>query len=149
MANNVSRYSRPTAVPLRSVMDQLFADSFFAPTAFENAWRNGTALPQNVLETTDGYVVQLAVPGIDSSKLHVETTGPELRIAGTYAVEQPEGSTYVLQSLPTGDFSQTLTLPSEVQGDGANASYRDGILTISLPKAEHAKVKRIEVKTSA
>jgi HSP20 family protein len=129
-------------------MDQLFADSFFAPTAFENGWKNGTGLQANVLETTESYVVQLALPGIDGSKLHVETTGPELRIAGTYAVDQPEGSTYVLQSLPTGDFTQNLTLPSEIQGDGAEAGYRDGILTITLPKAEHAKVRKIEVKTS-
>jgi hypothetical protein len=38
-------------------MDQLFSDSFFAPAAFENGWKNGTALPANVLETSENYVV--------------------------------------------------------------------------------------------
>lgn len=140
----------PRLCPLRSVMDQLFADSFFARTAFENGWRNGAGLPvpANVLESTESYVVQLALSGIDASKLHVETTGPELRVSGPYAFNQHEGPTFVLQSLPTGEFTQNLTLPSGVQGDGTEASYRDGILTITLPEAGHAKVRKIEVKTS-
>ena len=124
MATNITRYNRPTAVPLRSVMDQLFADSFFAPTLLENGWKNGSPVPANILNTADSYVVQMAVPGIDAGKLHVETTGAELRVSGSYSINKPEDSSYVIQALPTGEFNYTVTLPSEVQGDGAEASYQ-------------------------
>lgn len=124
MANNATRYNSPSLVPLRSMMDQLFTDSFFAPPS--SPWPNGTGIAANILETGESYIVQVAVPGVDQNSLDVRALGPQLRIEGSYSQQQTGNAKPQLQGLPTGDF-RTVTLPCEVVGDGADASRKDGI----------------------
>jgi HSP20 family protein len=60
-------------------------------------------------------------------------------------VEAPEGAQGVWVGLGAGEFSEQVALPGEVDADGASADYQNGILTLTLPKAEKAKVKTIKV----
>jgi HSP20 family protein len=152
MATNLTRYN-PTSpyVPVRSLVDQLLANSFVFPSLFDR-WFSETGrmmIPANLAETNDAYIVQVALPGIDPEKLEINVTGRELRVKGTYHVPQPENATYIWQGLQSGEFTESFTLPAEVQGDKAEANYHDGILTVTLPKHEHARVKSIPVKTNA
>ncbi len=150
MANTLTRYgNRPDLVPTRSVIDQLLDGSWFAPAAMDRWFSNSMGnFPANLIETDDGYVVQIALPGLDSSKLEIQASHRDLRVHGIYEAEKFEKGTYIWQGLPGGEFSQTFTLPAEVVSDGAEASYTNGILSIHVPKSDKAKVKTIPVKTT-
>lgn len=148
MANTLTRNTpRSDMVPTRSVIDQLLDGSWFAPATFDR-WVNGTTatFPANLVETDDKYVVQVALPGLDSDQLEIQVSERDLRISGTYESFEVEKGNYLWRGLPTGQFTQSFTLPAEVMGDGAEANYTNGILRINLPKSEKAKVKTISVK---
>jgi len=150
MANNVTRYSPRDAVPTRSLIDQLLEGSFFAPSMVDRWFTDGNrGYPANLIDTDDKYTVELALPGLNSEKLEIQSLGRELRIKGVFETRPAEKGTYVWNGLPAGEFAHTFTLPTEVVSDGAQASYTNGILSVTLPKAEHARVKSIPVKTSA
>ncbi|HEV3309002.1 MAG TPA: Hsp20/alpha crystallin family protein [Chloroflexota bacterium] len=148
MATNVTRYAPRDVVSTRSLIDQLVEGSFFAPAMFDRLHHN-PAFPANLLETDDAYTVQIALPGLNSEKLEIQSLGRELRVKGEYETTPVEKATYIWTGLPTGEFSHGFTLPAEVANDRAEARYVNGILNITLPKSEHAKVKTIPVSTSA
>ncbi len=146
MANTITRYTRPNMVPTRSLIDQLLEGSFFAPAAMDR-WMNQTPTqPANLIETNEAYVVQAALPGLDADKLEINVAQRDLTIKGTYEFENVENGSYIWQGLPSGEFTQTFTLPGEVTGDGAEATYTNGVLSVNIPKAQHARVKSIQVK---
>jgi HSP20 family protein len=146
--NAVVRYAPREVVPTRSVLDQLLEGSFFAPTLMDRWAHNTQAIPANLVETADAYVVQIALPGINGDKLEIQSLNRELRIRGQFENNQIEEGKYIWNGLPQGEFTQAFTLPAEVMNDQAEATYTNGILSISLPKADHAKVKNIPVKTT-
>ncbi len=150
MANTMTRYNaRPDMVPTRSVIDQLLDGSFLSPTVFDRWFTQPTVnWPANLIETDDSYVVQIGLPGLDHEKLEIQASHRDLRIKGSYLGFQPEKGNYIWQGLPSGEFVQTFTLPNEVASDGAEASYTNGILSITMPKSDRAKVKTIPVKTT-
>jgi HSP20 family protein len=152
MANNtVSRYSPREVIPTRSMIDQLLEGSFFSP-AIVDRWYNQNgqsfAVPANLVETDEGYVVQIALPGLNPDKLEIQSLNRELRIKGFYEPKHFDKGNYIWNGLPQGEFTQAFTLPGEVANESAEASYTNGILEVSLPKAEHAKVRNIPVKTT-
>ncbi|HZT96040.1 MAG TPA: Hsp20/alpha crystallin family protein [Chloroflexota bacterium] len=146
MANTLTRYSRPDMVPTRSLIDQLLEGSFFAPSAMDHWFNPTTGVPANLIETADHYIVQVALPGLDADKLEINAVQRDLRIKGVYEQENVENANYIWHGLPSGEFSQTFTLPAEVMGENAEATYTNGILSISIPKAQNARVKTIPVK---
>jgi HSP20 family protein len=148
---NVKLYQSPRAemVPARSLIEQLLEGSYFAPLSPDRWFNHPTAIPANLIETDDAFIVQLALPGLDSKKLDIQVLHRDLRIRAIYEVQQFDKGTYVWHGLQeSGEFSQTFTLPAEVSGDGAEATYTNGVMTISVPKAEHTRVKSIHVKTT-
>jgi len=150
MTTNVTLYRNPRAemVPTRSLIDQLLEGSFFAPSAVDRWFNQATSMPANLIETNDAYIVQLALPGLDSTKLDIQVAQRDLRIKGVYETRDLENGDYIWRGLPVGEFSQAFTLPTEVSGDGAEATYTNGVMTISVPKAQHTRVKSIHVKTT-
>jgi HSP20 family protein len=152
MANNtLSRYNAREVIPTRSMIDQLLEGSFFAPSMLDRwATQNGQAggVPANLIDSDEGYIIQVSLAGMNAEKLEIQSLNRELRIKGVFEPVQFEKGTYIWNGLPQGEFTQTFTLPGEVAGDGAEASYTNGVLTIKLPKAEHAKVRTIPVKTT-
>jgi HSP20 family protein len=137
-------------VPTRSVFDQILEGSFFAPSMLDR-WvaSNGNVNAQaNLVETNEGYTVQVALPGLDAEKLEIQASRRNLHIKGVYEVPQIENGNYIWQGLPAGEFTQSFTLPGESSSEGADATYTNGILTIHLPKSEGARVKTIPVKTT-
>ena len=106
------------------------------------------AIPANLIETDDGYEVQIGLAGLESDKIEIQVAESNLRIRGVYETPDTEARNYVWQGLPTGEFSHTFNLPTEVTGDGAEATYTDGLLTVKVPKAHYSKMKSIPVKTT-
>lgn len=147
MANTVTRFNPRTdaVVPTRSVIDQLLEGSFFAPSMMDRWLGQNGNYPANLIETDDSYVVQLALPGLNIEKLEIQSLNRDLRIKGVYESQKFEGN-YIWNGLPTGEFTQAFTLPAEVANEGSEAGYANGILTVTLPKSDRAKVKNIPVK---
>jgi HSP20 family protein len=98
----------------------------------------------NIREEDDAYVLFALVPGLQAEDLNIQVLDDVLRIEGEYKAEE---SSYLVRELPTGAFSRTLRLPSSIDADKVEAKIADGILTLTLPKAESARPKRINITT--
>ena len=96
----------------------------------------------NIREEDDAYVLSALVPGLQAEDLNIQVLDDVLRIEGEYKAEE---SNYLVRELPTGSFSRTLRLPASIDADKVEAKIADGILTLSLPKAESARPKRISI----
>jgi HSP20 family protein len=103
--------------------------------------------PLNVWEDDDNLYVEAELPGLNPDNIDVAVTeGDQLTIAGERTPRGPEGSTWLRQECGYGRFTRTITLPAAVDADEVEATYEAGVLTLTLPKMEEAKPKRIAVK---
>ena len=151
MANSVSRYEPQANVTrLPELMDRLFRESFVVPSMLDGTWnQRRSALPVNLFETPDSYIMHLALPGLAPENLDIQVVGREATVKGKIELSTPEKGTWIWQGIPTGEFRETYTLPVEVDGDKAEATYNHGILTIGLPKAAHLRPKNISVQVKS
>jgi HSP20 family protein len=131
---------------LRQAMDRLLEDSFVSP----RGGGNGTEeqhLALDVYTTSDALVVEAALPGVKPDDVKVSVLGDSLTISGSTHEEQKrdEGG-YSYREIRRGAFSRTVTLPSGLKADAATASFENGLLRLSFPKAEEAKPRQIQIK---
>lgn len=135
-------------VTMRSAMDRLFNS-----LASESAdWPQSTVwnLALDVAETADQYVVKASLPGVKPEDLEITYNANTLTIKGEIkAEEESENKRYHLRERRYGSFTRSITLPDTVKADAIQASYDAGVLTLTLPKAEEAKPKRITVQTAS
>jgi len=109
----------------------------------------GTLPAINVGRTASSVEVYAFAPGLDASKVEVTLDRGVLRIAGERASGIPEKSNPVqiyARERPVGGFTRTVSLPDDVDPEQVNASYRDGVLQISIARRESAQPKRITVQ---
>ena len=102
----------------------------------------------NIFEENGGEAITLKaeVPGMKRDTLEVEVVGNRLAVAGVREIPDPEGEyRYHRRERQAGEFRRVFRLPYEVDRDQATATYRDGVLTIRLEKAEAAKPRHIEI----
>lgn len=104
-------------------------------------------LAAELQEDDDSISVRLEAPGLDKEHLDISVIDNHLVIRGEKRVqrEQTQGRYHIMECA-YGRFERALPLPAEVDDSGARARYRDGILTVTLPKAPHARQRRIEVR---
>jgi HSP20 family protein len=134
-------------VSLREAMDRLFEESFVRPSGAALAPRMAGTLAVDMYETDDDVVVKASVPGIDPEDLDISITGDTLTIKGeSKAEEEVEEENYIYRERRYGAFSRSMTIPTSVEADKADAQFEDGVLTLRLPKAEEVKPKAIKVK---
>jgi len=111
---------------------------------FETERTSAPAL--DVAEDKDNYRVRVELPGLQRENIDVSLNDGALVITGERKAEAPEEGTVIhRQERHFGKFSRALTLPSAVAADKVKAAFRDGVLTVTLPKAEEAKPKTIAV----
>jgi HSP20 family protein len=96
----------------------------------------------NIREEEQAYVLSALVPGLKAEDLNIQILEDVLKIEGEY---QADENNYLLRELPGGSFSRTLRLPAPIDAESVKAKIVDGILTLTLPKAESARPKRIQV----
>lgn len=117
----------------------------------ENDSLFGRGVPDLDLCETDSTIeVKLDLPGINPEELNIELSGDVLTVSGERKEEKEakeNGKRFHRVERRYGSFSRSVWLPCPVQEGKADARYRDGVLTITLPKAEEAKTKKIKVKT--
>lgn len=117
---------------------------------------NWTMVPQRIMnpaldvyEDTNNVIVETPLVGIDPSKVNIEIEDNILKISGQSSHKsEVDDKNYYRKEVRYGSFYRAVSLPKAVVGDKAEATYKDGILKISVPKAEEAKPRRISVKAS-
>lgn len=135
---------------LHSAMDRLFGDTFGAPGQSRTVGAVGEGyLPLDIYQTDKEWVIRAAVPGIDPSAVEVTFDGGQITIKGEIApptAVKPEQ--YWLRENFTGKFSRQVTLPEDALGEQAQAQFVNGMLILSVPKAQPAKPKSVKIPIS-
>lgn len=142
------RHNSFNPTQLRHEMDRLVGD-FFGPVASAvaphiNALAHGFP-PLNAWEKGEDVFVEAEVPGLKSEDVEISVVGHDLTIHGRRGQEPLEGATYHRRERSTGEFNRVVRLPIEVDASKVEATLKDGVLLIRLPKAESAKPRKIKV----
>lgn len=149
MANMTLWEPKRDLLSLRDAMDQLFEESFVRPlgTLFPSRVQ-GESMPVDMVENDDTIVVKAAVPGMKAEDLEITVVGGVLTIKAENkeSTEETKGN-YIYREWKSGSVVRALTLPTEVDIDKATAEMVDGVLTLSLPKAEEVRPQRLTIKT--
>jgi HSP20 family protein len=114
-------------------------------------FREGLYPPVNVWEDGEAFYLEAEIPGVDMKDIDLEVVGNELTIKGRrepVAGSEGERPTFHRRERGVGEFSRVVMLPTDVNPDKVEATLRDGVLTITLPKAERVKARKITVKTN-
>jgi HSP20 family protein len=131
---------------MREVMDRLMDDGYARP--FGGALWDVSSVPtMDLYQTADSVVVKMGLPGVKPEDIQISVANGVLNIRGEVKEEkEEEEKTFHLRERRYGSFSRSVSLPSNVSADKSEAVFEDGILTLTLPKAEEAKAKTIIVK---
>jgi len=141
-------WRRNRGVPARPRRD-LF-NWFFEDLTLPDFWTSEQEwLPAfDVSETESEIIVKAELPGMDVKDIDIALTDGLLTIKGERKLEKEDKKeNYHRIERQFGSFSRSLNLGEKVKADGIEAAYKDGILTVTLPKAEESKPKKIEVKS--
>lgn len=144
MANIIRHNPFSEVVSLREAMDRLFEDSFISPRQ-SNVW-NGRGIAANLYETAEGFTLQIPAPGVKPEDVEITVQQETISLKWETKVQVPEGATVHWNGFQSGQFQQSFSLPSPINAERVEAHYTDGVLTLQLPKAEHAKARTIKVK---
>jgi len=129
---------------LREAMDRLFDDAFTRPLSLRDAW----SVPAiDMYQTDDEIVVKAALPGIKADEVQINITGEVLTLKGEMKhEEEKKEKAWHMREQRWGSFERSVVLPTDVVADKTKAEFENGILTITLPKAEEVKPKVINIK---
>ena len=131
---------------LKEEMDKLW-NRFFGERIFQEPFGKGWAPSVDVSETKENVVVKAEIPGMDGKDIDISLSGGVLTIKGEKKQEKEEKEeNYYFAERSYGAFSRSIQLPQEVQPDKVTASYKNGVLTIIMPKSEEAKAKEVKIK---
>ncbi|MFL5627043.1 MAG: Hsp20/alpha crystallin family protein [Ktedonobacteraceae bacterium] len=140
---NITRYNPfNEVVSLREAMDRLFEDSFISPRA---GYVGGRGVAANLFETPESFILQIPMPGVKPEDVEITAQQDTLSLKWETKMQVPEGATAHWHGFGSGQFQQSFTLPAPINADRAEASTADGVLTLTLPKAEHAKARTLKV----
>jgi HSP20 family protein len=138
------------ALSLRSVMDRLLQESFVRPQTTGSMTRGdqGMMLPLDIHESEDAYTLQASLPGVKPEDVQIQITGDTVTIRGETQEKREEkrGDQVLLRERRAGVFSRTVSLPTPIDADHAEARFENGVLTLTLPKSQQAKPRRISVR---
>jgi HSP20 family protein len=153
---NLIRYQRPDLAwptfgrlsSLRDELDRLF-ESPWAELSRNSQLLSGWTPALDVCEDKENFIVKAELPGMKKEDIEVSLHDGSLSISGERKSESKHEDAEVYRAERFfGRFQRTVTLPASVAADKVKAQYRDGVLTVSLPKTEEAKPKQIDVSVS-
>jgi HSP20 family protein len=139
----VARFSDPfeALLNVRRVFDQgQYSDWLGLSTASRGAFP-----PVNVMQQNDDLVVIAQMPGVKKEDIDISIKRNQLRIAGSRNIDYGDNTGVHPKERAGGSFDRTFSLPLEIEADAAKAEYRNGLLTLYLPRAEKDRPKRVEV----
>jgi len=149
-------------ISLRDAMNTLFEQSMVNPRAMTGSTMS---MPMDVCSEGDNYIIEMPVPGASMDSIDISIEGRTVTVCGAFGGQQaqPDGQSqqqtghdgqgqqgaqqrqYLSREMPRGRFERSVTLPTELNADKAQASCEKGVLRITVPKAEAAKRRRITV----
>lgn len=133
-------------VSLREAMSRLFEESFVRPSLVAPEIPAGRMVPIDVYETDNEIVVKAPLPGAKPEDVDVTVTDDVLTIKGEVKEEaEVKRENYFRQERRFGTYYRQVTLPLPVEADKAQATFENGVLTLTIPKAEKVKPKIIKV----
>lgn len=100
----------------------------------------------NLRADEENYYVEALLPGVDPKALEMTVLRGTLTIAGERQAPRAEGCTWHRRERNTGKFLRSVDIPAEIDCDKVQADFKDGVLTVTLPKAESERPKRITIK---
>jgi HSP20 family protein len=128
---------------LRQRLDNLYTD-YNQP--YRTRWLLDDAfLRANLYHSGDAFEMRLEVPGMDKESLNIKIQGNYLEITGSRDQNVPEGYKVHKTERGAGTFSRSFTLPDDVDSNRVEATLKDGILYLTLPKSEAAKPRQITI----
>ena len=132
---------------LHNQMEQLF------PTMQEAEQRNGVeqfSLPVDIRQSDEAFTIEASVPGFEPENVEVTFENSVLTIKGQYSEDrESKRDGYIRRERRAGSVYRQIGLPSEVRADEISAQFHNGVLTVTIPRAEKAQPKRIPVNASA
>ncbi len=131
---------------LHGDVDRLMEDFFQdMPTARPY----GAAYPaMNVWEDGNSAWIECELPGLTLDDIEVYVSGSDVTVKGTRKIAGPENAAWHRRERSQGEFVRSITLPWELDAEKVVATFRDGVLTIELPRAESAKPKKVKVASA-
>ena len=138
-------------VSLRDAMDQLFENALigFGPSTGMQRPGQGFAFPVDVTENEDNYYVKASLPGISPDDVNISVQENVVTIQGeTKQEDENKEQRWHMRERRWGSFSRSFTLPAGVDANNVQAEYENGVLSLTLPKSQEAKPKRISIKGS-
>jgi len=107
--------------------------------------RTPSLMPMDCLRSGDQFVVRFDLPGIDADSLEVSAENQTLTVRAERKRRDPEDASYLISERPSGTYSRQLVLSDGLAVDDIRADYHDGVLTLTIPVAEQAKPRKIEI----
>ena len=115
--------------------------------AFESG--SGVYPPVNVFDAGDAFVVKAELPGVDPKSIEISVEEDTLTLRGERAFTEPvKDAAYHRRERGYGQFRRVVRLPGHVAGDEAKAKYRDGVLTVTVPKAKETRPRIIQIEAA-
>ena len=140
----------PEMTRMERAMEDLFGRFFSGwPQYRKETEALGWSPAMDVIDRKDEFVLRADLPGLTEKDIEVTVQNGNLSLRGerTEEKETKEGEEYVRERW-SGSFSRTLNLPTDVNTEKINASFKNGVLEVHLPKTKQAEGKRIEVKAA-
>jgi HSP20 family protein len=135
---------------LRQAMDRLFEDSYVRPRSWGLAESGAATLPLDIHATKDELVITAALPGFKPEQVDVTVTGDQLTIrAESQQEERSDEEGWLYQEIRRGSLSRTVSLPGDLKTDAATARFENGMLTLTIPKAEESKPRQIQISPTS
>ncbi len=143
----LARFSPMTdIVSLRDAMDRLFEESFIRPNTWTGLAAGHVAVPVDLWETKDAYQLRADVPGVSPDQLEINATSDSISISGEVKSQTEVTEDGVLrQERRVGKFQRAFTLPMAIDPTKVEATFQNGVLQLTLPKAENVKPRTIKV----
>lgn len=110
--------------------------------------RAAASMPMDLYRAGEHYVLDVDIPGADPGSIDVNVEDRTLTIRAQRTPRGEEGAQWLAKERPTGTYARQLTVGRGLDLDAISAAYADGVLSLTIPVAEEAKPRRIEVQTS-
>lgn len=137
-----SRELRPFWRDMDDFMTRFFKDM---PMTREGAW--GWVPTVDVTETDGNVMVKAELPGMEPKDIDIDITGDVLTLKGEKkSEEEKKDEKHYFRERHYGTFQRSFQLPAGVESDKVDASFKNGVLTVNIPKSEESKQKKIEIK---
>jgi HSP20 family protein len=106
----------------------------------------GSYPPINIFQKGEDFVAVVELPGVDKTELQLEAKENTIRISGRKTINYDEGASMHRRERVSGVFDRTISVPIEIDPDGIQAEFRDGVLALFIPRAESQKPRTIKIK---